>query len=178
MVCASAALVAALASDAVSGRFTRQPGVAVDSAGRISVRLPDGWRAMAGRWAWPGDPDGSRYPALLVSPDPARWRTDDAVRGAFIWLARDGTAGQTPAALIARRPQPGCTPAPVRRSRQAGIDWVIAAFHCPDRRGRLVEAAGIGPAGAGLVYVQIAPPAGNASTFVDTLLAGVRVRAD
>jgi tRNA A-37 threonylcarbamoyl transferase component Bud32 len=177
MACASAALVAVLASDAVSGRFTRQPGFAVDSAGRISVQLPDGWRSLAGRWAWPGDPDGPRYPALLVSPDPARWRTDDAVRGAFIWLARDGTAGQTPAALIARRPQPGCTPVPVRRSRQAGIDWVIAAFHCPDRRGRLVEAAGTGAAG-GLVYVQIAPPAGNASTFVDTLLAGVRVRAD
>jgi hypothetical protein len=40
----------------------------------------------------------------------------------------------------------------------------------------LVEAAGIGPAGAGLVHVQIAPPASNAATFVDTLLAGVRVR--
>jgi hypothetical protein len=28
-----------------------------------------------------------------------------------------------------------------------------------------------------LVTVQIAPPAGNASVVVDTLLAGVRVRA-
>jgi hypothetical protein len=112
-----------------------------------------------------------------VSPDPAGWRTDDAVRGAFIWLARDNAADRAPAGVIARIPHSGCAPAPVRRSRQAGIDWVIAAFRCPDQRGHLVEAAGAGPAGAGLVYVQIAPPAGNASVFVDTLLAGVRVRA-
>ena len=175
MVVASAALVSVLASDSVGGRFPRQPGVAVDATGRISVRLPDGWRAMTGRWAWPGQPGGPRHPALLVSPDPERWRTDDAVRGAFIWLARDATADRTPAAVIAQLPHAGCTPAPVRRSRQAGIDWVIAAFRCPDRRGWLVEAAGTGPAGAGLVYVQIAPPARTASAFVDTLLAGVRV---
>jgi tRNA A-37 threonylcarbamoyl transferase component Bud32 len=175
---ASAALVSVLAFDAVGGRFSRQPGVAVDATGRISVRLPDGWHAMTGRWAWPEPSGGPRHPALLISPDPARWRTDDAVRGAFIWLGRDGAAGRAPASLIAQLPHAGCTPAPVRRSRQAGIDWVIAAFDCPDRRGRLVEAAGTGRAGAGLVYVQIAAPAGNASTFVDTLLAGVRVRAD
>jgi hypothetical protein len=40
----------------------------------------------------------------------------------------------------------------------------------------LVEAAGMGTAGAGLVYVQVVPPADSDSTFVDTLLAGVRVR--
>jgi hypothetical protein len=131
---------------------------------------------MTGRWAWPGDPGGSRYPALLASPDPARWRTDDAVRGAFIWLAPESMAGREPAALIAQVPHARCTPAPVRRSRQAGIDWVIAAFRCADRRGRLVEAAGAGPAGAGLVYVQIAPPESNAPAFVDTLLSGVHVR--
>ncbi|MDI6104132.1 serine/threonine-protein kinase [Actinoplanes sp. NEAU-A12] len=174
---AAAALVAGLTSDAVGGRFSRQPGVAVDATGRIAVRLPDGWRATTGRWAWPGQPGGPRYPALLVSPDPARWRTDEAVRGAFIWLARDGTADRTPAAVIAQLPHAGCAPAPVRRSRQAGIDWVIAGFDCADRRGRLVEAAGTAPGGTGLVYVQVAPPAGNASVFVDTLLAGVRVRA-
>ena len=176
MVFASAALGSVLASDAVGGRFSRQPGVAVDATGRISVELPDGWRAMTGRWAWPGDPDGTRYPALLVSPDPARWRTDDAVRGAFFWLAPEGKAGREPAALIAQVPHARCASAPVRRSRQAGIDWVIAAFSCSDRRGWLVEVAGAGPAGAGLVYVQIAPPASNAPAFVDTLLAGVRVR--
>jgi hypothetical protein len=178
MVFASAAMVSVPASDAVSGRFSRQPGVAVDSTGQISVRLPAGWRSMTGRWAWPGRPGGPRSPALLVSPDPARWRTDDAVRGAFIWLARDSTAGGEPATLIAQIPHAGCTPAPVRHSRQADIDWVIAGFSCSDRRDQLVEAAGRGSAGAGLVYVQIAPPANNASVFVDTLLAGVRVRAD
>jgi tRNA A-37 threonylcarbamoyl transferase component Bud32 len=177
MVFASAAMVSVLASDVVGGRFLRQPGVAVDATGRISVRLPNGWHAMTGRWAWPGQPGGPRYPALLVSPYPARWRTDDAVRGAFIWLASDATVDSAPAAVVAQVPHADCTPAPSRRSRQAGIDWVIAAFNCPDRRGRLVEVAGTGPAGAGLVYVQIAPPAGNASVFVDTLLAGVRVRA-
>ncbi|HEX5203542.1 MAG TPA: serine/threonine protein kinase, partial [Actinoplanes sp.] len=177
MVFASALMVSVLASDAVGGRFWRQPGVAVDATGRISVRLPDGWRATTGRWARPGQPGGPRYPALLVSPDPARWRTDDAVRGAFILLAGEGTAGDAPAAVVAQVPHADCTPAQVRHSRQAGIDWVIAAFHCPDRRGRLVEAAGTGPAGAGLVYVQIAPPAGNAPVFVDALLGGVRVRA-
>jgi tRNA A-37 threonylcarbamoyl transferase component Bud32 len=177
MVVASAALVSVLASDAVGGRFPRQPGVAVDATGRISVRLPDGWRAVPGRWAWPGDPGGPRHPALLVSPDPARWRTDDAVRGAFVLLAGDGTTDRTPAALIAGLPHTGCAPAPVRRSRKAGIDWVIAAFDCPGRQARLVEAAGTGSGGAATVYVQIAPPASNAPAFVDTFLAGVRVRA-
>jgi hypothetical protein len=151
--------------------------VAVDATGRISVRLPDGWRAKAGRWAWPGQSDGPLHPALLVSPDPARWRTDDAVRGAFISLARSGAAGRVPAAVIAQIPHAGCEPAPARRSRQAGVDWTIATFSCPDRRALLIEAAGAGPAGAGLVFVQIAPPAGNVSGFVDTLLAGVRVSA-
>ena len=178
MALASAALVVVLASDAVGSRFWRQPGVAVDSTGRISVRLPEGWRAVTGQWARPGDSDGPRLPALLVSPDPARWRTDDAVRGAFISLARDETADHSPAALLAEVPHAGCTAAPVRHSRPAGIEWVIAAFTCADRRGRLVEAAGTAPSGAGSVYVQIAPPASNATTFVDTLLAGVRVRAD
>jgi len=111
---------------------------------------------------------------LLVSPDPARWQGDDAVPGAFIWLPRDGAARRPPAEFLARLPHADCTPAPVRRGRQAGIDWLIAAFTCSDR-GRLVEAVGTG-AGGGLVYVQIAPPAGDASAFVDTLLAGVRVR--
>ena len=98
------------------------------------------------------------------------------MRGAFFWLAPDGKMGREPAALIAQVPHARCTPAPVRRSRQAGIDWVIAALSCSDRRGQLVEVAGAGPAGAGLVYVQIAPPASSAPAFVDTLLAGVRVR--
>ena len=39
----------------------------------------------------------------------------------------------------------------------------------------IVEAAGPAPGDAGLVYVQIAPPAGSGPAFVDALLAGVRV---
>ena len=174
MASASAAMVLLLASDAVGNRFPRQPGVAVDATGRIAVRLLDGWSARSGRSAWPGQPAGPRHPALLVSPDPARWRTDDAVRGAFVSLAPGGPA---PAAVVAGLPHAGCTPAPVRRSRQAGIEWVIAAFTCADRRGRLVEAAGTATGGAGLVYVQIAPPPDDAPAFVDDLLAGVRVHA-
>ncbi len=171
----SVALLSVLASDAVGARFTARAGTAVDSTGRIAVQLPDGWRSLTGRWAWPGDPDGPRYPALLVSPDPGRWRTDDAVRGAFVWLPGDRTADRTPAALVAERLHPECTAAPVRRSRSGGIEWVIAAFQCPDRRGALVEAAGAAPDGNGLVYVQIAPPADSTPEFVDALLAGVRV---
>jgi eukaryotic-like serine/threonine-protein kinase len=178
MVFASSVMVSVLASDAVGSRFWRQPGVAVDATGRISVGLPEGWHAMTGQWTRPGNSDDPPLPALLVSPDPARWRVDDAVRGAFISLARDDTAAGAPAALVAGIRHGGCTAAPVRRSRQAGIEWVIAAFTCTDRRARLVEAAGTVPSGAGLVYVQIAPPARNAPAFVDTLLAGVRVRAD
>jgi hypothetical protein len=162
-----------VASDAVDGRFPRLPGVAVDATGRLSVRLPDDWRAAAGRWAGPegaGKPDG---PALVVSPDPANWGVDRGLPGAFIWLDRG--AGRTPDEFVAGRPHAGCVPAPLRRTRQAGIDWVVAAFACADRRGRLVEAAGTGSAGHGLVYVQVAPPAGGGSAFVDSLLAGVRV---
>ncbi|GIF26514.1 hypothetical protein BJ973_000959 [Actinoplanes tereljensis] len=154
MAFASAAAVSVLAADT-----SRPAGVATDRTGRISVRLPDGWRAQPGRWSGP---------ALVISPDPARWRTDDAVRGAFLGLVPDGGS---PERFVAGIPHAGCAPEPVRRSRQAGIDWVIAAYLCPDRRGMLVEAAG-----TGLIYVQIAPPATNSSTFVDTLLAGVEVR--
>jgi hypothetical protein len=41
----------------------------------------------------------------------------------------------------------------------------------------VVEAAGAAGGAAGLVYVQIAPPAGSGPEFVDRLLAGVRVRS-
>ncbi|GAA4469070.1 hypothetical protein GCM10023170_083910 [Phytohabitans houttuyneae] len=47
---------------------------------------------------------------------------------------------------------------------------------CPGAKTVIVETAGVGPGDAGLVYVQIAPPAGSGPAFVDTLLAGVRVR--
>jgi hypothetical protein len=148
----------------------------VDATGRIAVRLPDGWRAEAGHWDGPDGPGTSADPALVVSSDPARWGADTAVPGAFVWLSRTSAFVDRPAAFVAGRPHTGCDAAPVRRSRQARIDWVIADFRCADGRGRMVEAAGTGTAGAGLVYVQIAPPAGSDPAFVDTLLAGVRVR--
>ena len=176
MVLASAATVSVLAFDSEGGRFSGRPGVAVDSTGRISIDVPDEWRAATGRWVGPADAGGRRDPALVVSPDPARWGTDAAVPGAFVWLSRTGATLTTPAGFVAGRPHAGCTAAPVRTSRQAGIDWVIAQYRCSDGRGWLVEAAGTGPGDAGLVYVQIAPPADSESTFVDTLLAGVRVR--
>jgi eukaryotic-like serine/threonine-protein kinase len=176
MVLASAALVSTLASDSDGGRFLARPGVAVDSTGRISVRLPQGWRAASGQWAGPANAGGQNDPALVVSPDPVRWGTDPTVRGAFLWLSRSGAALVPPAAFVAGRRHTDCAAAPVRLSRQAGIDWVIAEYDCADGRGRLVEAAGAGSDDAGLVYVQIAPPASSAPAFADVLLAGVRVR--
>jgi tRNA A-37 threonylcarbamoyl transferase component Bud32 len=189
MLLVAAAAVSLSASDAVGGRFWRQPGVAVDATGRISIRLPDGWRAATVRWSGSANP-GAR--ALVVSPDPARWRTDATTPGAFLGLpggrpANTVPAGSIPAStapasngpvdpaavFVAGRPHADCVPASPRRISRAGVEWVIAAFSCADGRGDLVETAGTGP--AGLVYVQITPPPGSEPTFVDTLLAGVRV---
>jgi hypothetical protein len=107
---------------------------------------------------------------MVVSPDPARWRDGAAVPGAFIGLPREGGRA---AEFVAARKHAGCTAVPPRTGRQAGIDWVIAAFSCADGRGDVVETAGT--SGAGLVFVQITPPVGSGPTFVDTMLAGVRV---
>jgi hypothetical protein len=168
------AIVGLLAADSVNGRFTSEPGMAVDPAGRIAVAVPAGWRVQSGSWAGPAEDGRQRGPVLVISPDPGRWIADAAVPGAFIWLFRDGA---TPAEFVAGRPHAGCTAAPVRSSRQAGIDWLIAGYTgCPGGRSTVVEAAATGPGGAGLVYVQVAPPAGSGPTFVDSLLAGVRVR--
>lgn len=38
----------------------------------------------------------------------------------------------------------------------------------------IVEAAGLAPGRAGLLYVQLVPPAGAGADFVDGVLAGVR----
>jgi hypothetical protein len=78
---------------------------------------------------------------------------------------------------VADRRHPDCTASPVRTTRQAGVGWTVAAFTaCPGGKPTVVEAAGVGPGDAGLLYVQIAPPSGTGPAFVDTLLAGVRVR--
>jgi hypothetical protein len=149
-----------------------------ESAGRISVILPDGWHTFGSVWAGQREPDGRRAPALVISPNPKRWGpSDPTVPGAFIGLSRAIAENSTPAEFIAAKPHPGCIARPVRTTRQAGIDWVIAEFtSCRSGMPTIVEAAGIAPAGAGLVYVEIRPSAGSASSFVDTLLAGVRVR--
>jgi serine/threonine protein kinase len=166
-----------LAGDSVGERLTAKPGVAVDATGRISIRVPDGWRGDAGTWAGPPGSGFRRAPALVISPDPERWGADKSVPGAFIWLSRTAGASVTPAAFLAGRRHAECTAAPMRHSRRAGVDWIVAPFSkCGDGRDQVVEAAGLGPGDAGLVYVQVAPPANSVSTFVDTLLAGVQVR--
>jgi hypothetical protein len=177
LAAAATAIAGVLAFDSIGGRLVDRPGVAVDSAGRISVELPAGWRADAGLWAGPSQVSGRRAPALVISPDPSRWTVDETVPGAFIWLSRDGAARSTPARFVAGRPHADCSAAPVRASRQAGVDWLIAGYNaCPGTRASIVEAAAVGPRDAGLVYVQIAPPANSEPAFVDSLLAGVRVR--
>jgi hypothetical protein len=149
----------------VSGRFTARPGVAVDPAGRISIEVPPGWRAETRRW---------QAPTLVLSPDPARWKSDPAVPGAFVGLS-EGRG--TPVELLAGRRQVFCVAAPVRTSRLGGLDWTIAAYRaCPNGWAQIVDAAATRPGGAGLVFVQVAPPAGSAAGFVDDLLAGLRVR--
>jgi tRNA A-37 threonylcarbamoyl transferase component Bud32 len=173
----AAAMLTGLASDAPSSGSWAGPGAAIDPTGRITVTLPDGWQAAGSGWAGRVDADGDPDPALVLSPEPDRWASDPGMPGAFVGLSRDLAASTAPADFVADRAPADCTPAPVRRVRRGGIDWVVATFTgCPDGKPVIVESAGVGPGGAGLVYVQIAPPAGSGTAFVDALLAGVRVR--
>jgi len=173
----TAAALAPVASDSVGGRTQTSPGTATDPTGRITVVLPEGWRAKRGTWDRQREPDGRPAPALVVSPAPDQWASDPAVPGAFVGLSRSVAARTTPAAFLTERLPTGCTAAPVRTSRQAGIDWVVVQYtSCRSGRAVIVEAAGLAPRGAGLVYVEITPPAGSGSGFVDALLAGVAVR--
>ncbi len=170
---ALAATIGFLATDSIGARLFTLPGVSADETGRLAIGLPDGWRGNAGTWAGPSE-TGPPDPALMISPDPERWAADKSMPGAFVWLSRDEA---TPAAFLAGRSHAGCVALPVRTSRQAGIDWVIAGYRdCDTGRASIVEIAGAAPRQRGLVYVQVAPPANSAPTFVDTLLAGVRIR--
>ena len=172
-----AASIGLLAGDSVSERYFERPGVAADATGRIAIRVPDGWRGDSGTWAGPPGTGYSPAPALVISPEPERWGVDKAVPGAFVWLSRTANAATTPAEFVAGRRHAGCVAAPVQKSRRAVVDWVVVRYTaCADGRPLVVEAAGMGPGDAGLVYVQIAPPANTPSTFVDTLLAGLQVR--
>ncbi|WP_416905273.1 hypothetical protein [Micromonospora echinospora] len=148
----------------------------VGTSGPITVTLPPGWRTVGTGWAGRYGADGNLEPALVMSPDPRRWATDPTVPGAFVGLSAGTAARTTPAGFVAERPHASCAAAPVRRTRQAGVDWVVARFTCDRGRPVVVEAAGLGPGRTGLIYVQVVPPADSDAGFVDRLLAGVRVR--
>ncbi len=169
--------VAAAVGGAAWGLSQRGPATAEDPSGRITVTLPDGWRSAGSGWAGRRGADGNLEPALVVSPDPDRWASDPAVPGAFVGVSAALGGQTTPAEFAAGHPHAECTASPVRTTRQGSIDWVVAEFTgCTHGKPVIVEAAGVGPDGAGLVYVQTAPPAGSGPSFVDSLLAGVRVR--
>jgi eukaryotic-like serine/threonine-protein kinase len=174
---AAVAVTPTLASDSVGRSRRGAPRTAADPTGRITVTLPNGWRAKGARWAGQRGPDGKLEPVLVISPAPERWLSAAAVPGAFVGLSRSAAAQTTPAEFVAAKLHARCTAAPVRSSRQAGIDWVVATYtSCPGSYRVIVETAGMGPGDSGLVYVQITPPVGSGSAFVDSLLAGVRVR--
>ncbi|MCM0676700.1 serine/threonine protein kinase, partial [Micromonospora phytophila] len=155
---------------------TDRPAAATYTSGPITVTLPAGWRATGEQWAGQYGDDGTLEPALVMSPDPRRWAADPTLPGAFVGLSASTAARTTPAGFLAERPHAACVAQPTRATRQAGVDWVVVAFGCDRGRPVVVEAAGLGPGRAGLVYVQVAPPADSGPDFVDALLAGVRVR--
>ncbi|MFE9957838.1 serine/threonine-protein kinase [Micromonospora sp. NPDC005299] len=166
------AAVGATAGDAAG----RTPTGAVGRSGPLTVALPAGWRADGTGWAGQYGDDGELEPALVVSPDPGRWAADPDVPGAFVGLSAGTARRTTPEGFLAERPHADCAAAPLRRTRQGGVDWVVAAFACPGSRPVIVEAAGRAAGPAGLLYVQLTPPPHSGTDFVDALLAGVRVR--
>ena len=96
--------------------------------------------------------------------------------GAFVGVSVSTAARTTPAGFLAERTHGDCTSAPVRTTRQAGVEWTVVAYRCDRDRPRIVESAGLHPARGALVYVQVVPPLDGGPDFVDGLLAGVRVR--
>ncbi|MBE1488449.1 serine/threonine-protein kinase [Plantactinospora soyae] len=181
LVAALLAVVVALSAATVAVLTVAWPhrntDIGEDSTGRITVALPDGWRVSGSGWLGQRGPDGALEPALVMSPDPDRWRRDPSVPGAFVGLSRTLAARHSPVGYVAQHPHAECVAAPVRTVRLGAIDWFVAGFTaCQEGKPVIVEAAGIGPDGAGLVHVQVAPPVASTPDFVDTLLAGVRVR--
>lgn len=169
--------ISAVAAIAGDGLQAAEATAASDRAGRITIGLPAGWRAAGSQWAGQRGPDGEPEPAMVISPDPRRWPSDPAVPGAFVGLSPSLAVRTTPARYLDEHPHTECSPMSVRTGRFGGVDWVIAEFtSCRTAKPVLVEAAGTASDGAGLVYVQIAPPAGSGPGFVDALLAGVRTR--
>ncbi|MDG4809159.1 serine/threonine-protein kinase [Micromonospora sp. WMMD1120] len=163
--------VAAEPGGAGSGR----PAVGTYTTGPLTVLLPAGWSAAGSTWAGLFDAGGEPEPALVMSPRPRRWAADPRLPGAFVGLSTATAARTTPAGFLAERAHGDCAAAPARTTRQAGVEWTVVAYRCDRGRPRIVESAGLPPGRGALVYVQITPPDDN-TRFVDTLLAGVRVR--
>ncbi|GIG91482.1 serine/threonine-protein kinase [Plantactinospora endophytica] len=159
------------------GWLGRDSRIGTDSTSRITVALPEGWRATGSGWIGQRGPDGDLEPALVMSPDPERWPTDPTVPGAFVGLSGSLAERHDPAGYLAERPHAECEAAPVRTVRRGSVDWYVAAFTaCRTGKPVIVEVAALAPDSAGLLYVQVAPPANASANFVDTLLAGIRVR--
>ncbi|MET8911604.1 serine/threonine-protein kinase [Micromonospora sp. NPDC004551] len=173
---AAVALVLAALGATAGDAAGHAPSGAIGRSGPLTVALPAGWRAGGTGWAGQYAEDGELEPALVVSPDPDRWAADPGVPGAFVGLSAGTARRTTPEGFLAERPHADCAAAPLRRTRQGGVDWVVAAFACPAGRPLIVEAAARTAGPAGLLYVQLTPPPGSGTDFVDTLLAGVRVR--
>jgi tRNA A-37 threonylcarbamoyl transferase component Bud32 len=171
-ILAAGAVLACIPSDVALPAGVR---TASDTTGQITVDLPAGWRAAGSGWAGRIGVDGGLEPALVISPDPQRWLTDPAVPGAFVGLSRTAAARTTAAGFVAEQQHARCAATPVRRTRQAGLDWVVARFTCAEPKPVIIEAAGLAAGVGALVYVQIAPDPGTIDRDVDALLAGVDV---
>ncbi|MBO3741130.1 serine/threonine-protein kinase [Actinoplanes flavus] len=144
-----------------------------DGTGRLTVVLPAGWRAAGSGWAGRPDGDGRLEPALVISPDPGRWRTDPGVPGAFVGLSRSAGKRTTAAGFVAEHPHARCAAAPVRHTRRPGAEWVVARFTCGGPKPVIIEAARPDARTAALLYVQLAPVPETSDQEVDALLAGV-----
>jgi len=171
-IVAAGVVLACIPSD-----VARPAGVrtATDSTGQITVDLPAGWRAAGSGWADRIGVDGDIEPALVISPDPPRWRTDPAVPGAFVGLSRSAAARTTAAGFVAEQPHARCAATPVRSTRQAGLDWVVARFTCSVSKPVIIEAASLDAGSGALLYVQLAPEPEATDRDVDALLAGIDV---
>lgn len=120
---AGAVAVALVALAAIAGDAAGHPTTgAVGRSGPLTVALPAGWRADGTGWAGQYGDDGELEPALVVSPDPGRWAADPAVPGAFVGLSAGTARRTTPEGFLAERPHADCAAAPVRRTRQGGVD--------------------------------------------------------
>ncbi|MGC4869767.1 protein kinase domain-containing protein [Micromonospora sp. DT53] len=169
------AVVGAVGAESGGAGSARRVG-GTYTTGPLTVALPPGWSATGATWAGQYGADGEPEPALVMSPRPHRWAADPRLPGAFVGLSASTAARATPAGFLAERTHGDCAPAPARATRQAGVEWTVVAYRCDRGRPQIIESAALHPGRPALVYVQIAPPADSGPAFVDTLLAGVRLR--